>query len=423
MTTNEALAYIHSISWKGSVPGLSRTRELLRAMGNPQKQLRFVHVAGTNGKGSTAAILAAVLRCAGCRTGLFTSPYITRFQERMQVDGQEIPDAELAEITDFVRPFADTMEDHPTEFELVTCIALEFFARRHCDIVVLEVGMGGELDSTNVIDAPEVAVITNIGLDHMEYLGNTPEAIARAKAGILKSGTTCVYYPVSPSVDGVYHEVGRALGVPVTPAPFDSIISRQHTLAGQVFDCCGLTRLQMPLLGAHQLRNAAVAITALQALAQRGWPITEAAIRKGLAAVSWPGRFELLRQKPLFLLDGGHNPQCMQALAQNLRDYLPGQAVTMLTGVLADKDYKEMFRCIAPYARQFVTVTPPNPRALDAQVLAQVLGSFGKPVFAAGSIEAGINQAMALAGETGAVVAFGSLYMAGPIRQSVLQLP
>lgn len=422
MTLNDALSYIHSVSWKGSVPGLSRTRELLRRMGNPQKKLRFVHIAGTNGKGSTAAILAAVLRSAGLHTGLYTSPYIIRFQERMQVDGREIPDADLAEITDFVRPLADGMADHPTEFELVTCIALEFFARQRCDIVVLEVGMGGELDSTNVIGAPEVAVITNIGLDHMEYLGDTREAIARTKAGILKRGTACVYYPVSPSVDQIYHDVGRALDVPVTPAPFHSIISRQHTLAGQTFDCCGLTNLHLPLLGAHQLRNAAVAITALQTMARRGWPIPEAAIYKGLETVSWPGRFELLRQKPLFFLDGGHNPQCMQALAQNLRDYLPGQTVTMLVGVLADKDYKEMFRCIAPYARQFVTVTPPNPRALDAQALAQALRSFGKPVYAAGGIDAGIKQAVTLAGD-GAVVAFGSLYMAGPIRQAVRQLP
>ncbi len=173
MTPEEALTYIHSVCWKGSIPGLGRTQELLQKMGNPQNQLQFVHIAGTNGKGSTAAMTASILRKAGYCTGLYTSPYIFRFHERMQVDGQCISDEELAEITEFVKPLAESMEDHPTEFELVTCIAMEYFKRHHCDVVSLEVGMGGELDSTNVIQSPLVAVLTNIGLDHTEFLGDT----------------------------------------------------------------------------------------------------------------------------------------------------------------------------------------------------------------------------------------------------------
>ena len=201
MTVQEALTYIHSVCWKGSVPGLERTRELLERMGNPEKSLRFVHIAGTNGKGSTAAMTASILRQAGYKTGLYTSPYILRFHERMQVDGVEISDEELADVTEFVRPHAEAMADHPTEFELVSCIAFEYFKRKCCDIVVLEVGMGGELDSTNVIDTPEVAVITNIGLDHTEYLGDTLEKVASAKAGIIKKGGTAVLYRSTPSVE------------------------------------------------------------------------------------------------------------------------------------------------------------------------------------------------------------------------------
>ena len=213
MNITEALTYIHSVCWRGSIPGLSRTQELLRRMGNPEKKLKFVHIAGTNGKGSTAAMTASILRKAGYCTGLYTSPFLFRFNERMNINGADIADEELAEITEFVKPHAEAMADHPTEFELVTAIAMEYFARHRCDIVVLEVGMGGELDSTNVIDPPEVAVICNLGLDHTEFLGNTLEEIAQAKAGIIKPGCSAVLYRGSPSVEAVFEEACKARGV------------------------------------------------------------------------------------------------------------------------------------------------------------------------------------------------------------------
>ena len=198
MTLNEALDYIHSVNWRGSIPGLSRTRELLHRIGNPQDRLRYVHVAGTNGKGSTCAMLASILQKAGFRTGLYTSPYINRFNERMQIDGEPIGDDELCEITAYIRPHAETMADLPTEFELVTCIGFEYFARHECDIVILECGMGGEFDATNVIRTPECAVLCTIGLDHMQVLGSTHTEIARTKAGIFKPGGVCVTYPALP---------------------------------------------------------------------------------------------------------------------------------------------------------------------------------------------------------------------------------
>ena len=207
MNASQAIEYIHSVCWKGSIPGLGRTQTLLAKMGNPEKKLKFVHIAGTNGKGSTAAMTASILQKAGYRAGLYTSPYIYRFHERMQVNGVEISDEDLAAVTEYVKPLADSMEESPTEFELVSCIAFEYFCRQKCDIVVLEVGMGGALDSTNVIEVPEVAVITNIGLDHTEYLGDTVEKIALTKSGIFKEGGHAVVYRSTPSVEAVYEQV------------------------------------------------------------------------------------------------------------------------------------------------------------------------------------------------------------------------
>lgn len=421
MTYAQALAYIHSVCWKGSIPGLSRTRELLTRLGNPQKSLKFVHVAGTNGKGSTAAMLASVLRQAGYHTGLYTSPYLFRFNERMQVDGQDISDELLAEITQEVKPHAEAMADHPTEFELVTAIAMVYFARSQCQIVVLEVGMGGELDSTNVIDPPEVAVICNIGLDHTEVLGDTLEKIAQAKAGIIKPGCPVALYRSTPSVEAVFQKTCQEVGAELHPAKFAEIHPISHDFTGQRFDYAGYQGLSLPLLGRHQLNNAAVAITAVEGLRSRGWAISDEALRQGLAKVVWPGRFEVLRRHPDCIVDGGHNPQCLEALAQNVRDYLPGRDITALTGVMADKDYTHMYATMAPLVSRFVTVTPDNPRAMDAQSLKTVLQPFGKPVTACQSVAQGVETALTQAGPEGLVLAFGSLYMVGDVRRFILE--
>ena len=415
MTVDEALSYIHSVSWMGTIPGLSRTQELLRRLGNPEKQVKYVHIAGTNGKGSTAAMTASILREAGYRVGLYTSPYINCFHERMQVDGQMITDDELVEITELVMPHAEAMTEHPTEFELVSCIAFAYFARKKCDVVVLEVGLGGELDSTNVIETPLVSVITNIGLDHTEILGDTLEKIAAAKAGIIKGGHT-VIYRAAPSVEKVFEDKCAAVGSVLHKADFDSIHLKSHGFEGQVFDACGYEDLHLPLLGAHQLRNATVVLTVVEALQAQGYHITRQNVYDGMAKVSWPGRFELLRKDPLFLVDGGHNPQCIDALADNIRDYLAGRPLTVLTGVLADKDYNCMYSKVAQYAREFITVTPNSPRAMSAEDLKAYLSQFGKPITACETVTDGVRLAIEKAGKDGVVLAYGSLYMVGDIR-------
>ncbi|HIS86430.1 MAG TPA: bifunctional folylpolyglutamate synthase/dihydrofolate synthase [Candidatus Faecivicinus avistercoris] len=419
MNVTEALSYIHSVSWMGSVPGLGRTRALLARMGNPEKKLKFIHIAGTNGKGSTAAMLANVLRAAGYRTGLYTSPYIIRFNERMQIDNEPISDGELAEITTRVQPLADALDEHPTEFELVTCIAMEYFARHACDIVVLEVGLGGEFDSTNVIPAPEAAVIVNIGLDHMQVLGDTVEEIAHAKAGIIKDGCDCVLYAQQPSVEAVFEQTCRERGARLHRAGMEPLTLVSHGLDGQVFDWKTLGGLHIPLLGEHQLHNASTVLTTLEVLAAKGWTIPESAVREGLSSVRWPGRFELLARDPLFIIDGGHNPQCLDALVQAFRDYLPGRKITFLNGCMADKDYGAMFADLVPFAAGFVTVTPGNPRALPAERLAEHLKPYGLPVTACKSIAEGVRTAIEFAGRDGVVCACGSLYMLADVCEAV----
>ena len=416
MNISEALQYIHSVSWMGTVPGLSRERELLRRIGDPQDALKFVHIAGTNGKGSTAAMLSSILSRAGWRTGLYTSPYIVRFNERMQVNGEPISDDRLCALTEFIRPHADAMAEHPTEFELVTAIGFEYFRRERCDIVVLEVGMGGDWDATNVIRAPECAVLTNIGLDHTKFLGDTVEAIAATKAGIVKPGCPCVLYRQQASVEAVIEADCARKSAPLIKADFDALRPIDAALTGQRFAWRQLDDLFLPLLGDHQLRNAATVLTAVEALRGRGWAIPDAAVREGLASVRWPGRFEVVREKPLFIVDGGHNPQCLAALEDALARYLPDRRPVFLCGCMADKDYGDMFRRLLPHASEFVTVTPNNPRALPAEDLRRyIVEALHAPAVACDSVAEGVRTAVEHAGEDGAVCACGSLYMIGDI--------
>ena len=418
MTYEEALNAIHAVHWQGHKPGLGRTRALLAALGDPHKALRFVHVAGTNGKGSTAAMLDSCLRAAGYKTGLFTSPYINRFNERVQVDGVPIPDGDLVRLVERVQPAAAAMADTPTEFEFITALGMLWFAEQRCDIVVLEVGLGGALDSTNVIDPPECAVITALGLDHVKELGPTLADIAAAKAGIIKPGSPAVSYGGAPEADRVIAAAAHACGAPLTVVDFTRLRLRGAGLDGQTFDFDGLDGLTLPLLAGYQPRNAAVAVTALRALRARGWDIPDEAIRRGLASVRWPGRFELLRRSPPFLLDGSHNAHGMRATADSLRSLFPGQKFVFLVSIMADKDADEMLRLLLPLAKAFVSVTAPSPRAIPAADLAARIEALGGRAEPAASIPAAVERAAALAAG-GPAAALGTLYFSGEVRQAV----
>ena len=416
MTYEEALSYIHSICWKGSKLGLDRTRELLGKLNDPQKELKFIHIAGTNGKGSTAAMLSSILEEAGYRVGLYTSPFINRFNERMQVNHQPIPDEELAALTEYVRPHADAMADSPTEFELITALAMVWFARQKCDIVVLEVGMGGELDSTNIIDVPEAAVIAAMGLDHVKELGPTMADIARAKAGIIKEGGRVVSYGGNPEADEVIAAVCRARNASLCQPDFSAIVPGDFSLEGQTFSYKGWRGLRIPLVGAYQMNNAAVVLETVEVLRQRGWSVSDEAVRQGLADTRWPARFEVLRRDPVFIVDGGHNPHGIRATAESLRRLFPGRKITFVTGVMADKDVEHILGLIVPLADQFFTVRPDNPRAMDAGELARRIEAMGAKATPCASVRDGVDRAIQAEGPHGVACALGSLYMSGEVR-------
>ncbi len=415
MDYKEALAYIHGVEFFGSKPGLTRIGELLEKLGNPQKGMRFIHIAGTNGKGSCAAMTASVLKAAGYRTGLYTSPYLYRFNERMQINGKEIPDDVLAEIVTRVKPVAEAMADHPTEFELMTAIALLWYKQEACDVVVLEVGLGGRFDATNIIDAPEAAVIMNIGLDHTAVLGDTVEQIAFEKAGIIKPGTEAVLFQQSESVTDVVRRRCEELGVPLHIADFSQIKSEFDSLYGQSFSYKGEV-YALPLLGGHQLKNAAVVLELIEVLRGRGWKLEQGDVEHGLYAVHWPGRFELVSEEPLFVVDGGHNPQCAQTVRENLLHYFPNKRRILLLGILRDKDYAGLTEILDGAADEYICITPDSPRALPAAELADFLKRYNKAVAVCESIRDGVSLALDRSDDESVVCAVGSLYSVGEIR-------
>ena len=415
MTTQEAISYIENFTWSTTRLGLDRTRELLHGIGDPQKKLRFIHVAGSNGKGSTCAMLASIFEAAGYRVGLYISPYIQDFCERIQLNGVNIPGERLAAITERVAQVADRMEDHPSQFELITAVGMQYFLEEKADLVVLEVGMGGALDSTNAIDAPECAVITNIGLEHTEYLGKTLPEIAATKAGIIKTGCDCVLYDGEPEVTAVVENVCAGRTVRLHRVDFSALEPLGEDLSGQKLRYRG-EEYSLSLLGRYQTRNAAVVLETVEAMRSRGWKIGENAVRTGLRSVRWPARMEVLSRKPLFILDGGHNPQCAQALAEGIRALLPGRKVIFLVGILADKDYRRIIETVLPLGEKFFCLTPVSPRALPGEALAEELRARGADTQVPEDIPQGILAALRAAGEDGCVVAFGSLYLAGAVR-------
>lgn len=406
MTYEEALSFIHTRRHGG--PDLQRMRTILGRLGDPDRRVKYVHVAGTNGKGSVTAMCANILQTAGYRVGMFTSPYVRRFNERIKIDGEDIPDTELAAVTGRVKNALGEFEDAVAEFETVTLIGLAWFAEKGCDIAVLEVGMGGVHDATNVIETSEAAVFTAIGLDHTQYLGSTPEEIAGVKSGIVKPGSHGVAY-MDPG--GVLSGACKKAGIGFTAADFDKLTVRTVGPGGAVFDFDGLDDLKIPLAGTYQPKNAALAVTVMRVLGERGWKISDGDIRKGLESVSWPGRFETVRENPTFIIDGGHNPPAVEATVKSLRDVYPGRKFVFLFGVMRDKDVTGILERLLPVAERFVCVAPPAPRALPAAELAAMIRMRGVEAETAMSIGEGARLAVARAGKDGAVCALGSLYI------------
>lgn len=421
MSFDDTLTLIQNTCQSGSRLGLDRMNELMFLLGNPEKQSRFIHVAGTNGKGSVCSMLSSVLSVAGYKVGLYTSPHLISYCERMKINGIDISEENFSLLAEKVISCAKRMHDTPTEYELLTAMAFLWFTRQKCDIVVLEVGLGGRLDATNVIPAPEVAVIMNIGLEHTEILGNTLAEIAEEKAGIIKDGCVVVTYPGTPEVEHTYAEICTQKYANLQKVRFEDLAIQTENIDGQCFRWKDLSNLNIRLLGKHQARNAAVALETLAILQKRGWNISEQAIRNGLSSAQWPARLEVLQREPLFLLDGAHNPQCAQALADSLRALLPNEKFIFIVGVLADKDYPSVLGKLMPLAQEFICLTPSSDRALSAKELAGYLIDRGASATYHNNIACGIQAALSLAKDSGSIVAFGSLYLAGDIRNNVLQ--
>ena len=436
MNYQEAMQFVRAADALGCTPGLSRVAELLDRLDNPQNKLRCIHIAGTNGKGSTAVMLAAVLQAAGYRTGLYTTPHLVSYRERIRVDSGEISEEDFCCAAEIVAHAAEGMLETPSEFERFTPMAFVHFLRKKCDIVVIETGMGGRLDATNVISYPELNVITHIALDHMEYLGDTIVQIAGEKAGIITPDTDVVLMKQSAEAEQVIRARCESLqGVRLHITEPEQMKVREHSLAGIRFDYRVRENLFVSMAGSYQQSNVMTALDALDVLKRKGWKIPEEAVREGLAGVHWPARFEILCEHPLVLLDGAHNTDGMRALTDTLKILLPDKKPVIVMGVLADKEYTEMLRMLLPLAGMLIAAEPDQIRALSAEKLAEAAEKCAAqlradyavsehaeekadiPVLYGGPVCESLQLACRKCPPDGVICIVGSLYQAGVARK------
>lgn len=415
MNYEQAMEYIYSTSWMGSKLGLERMEELMRRLGSPQDQIPCIHIAGTNGKGSTAAMLASVYTQAGYKTGLYTSPAISYFGERMQIDHRPISKESIARLTAHMKEAASGMAEAPTEYELITALSYLYFADEGVDIAIIETGLGGLLDATNVLKQPAATVITAIGLDHTKELGDTIEAIAAQKAGIIRKNAPVVLYEQDEAVHRVIGSVADAAQAPLSVASSGGFTDIDYSIDRTRFADENGAVYEIGLLGAHQLKNAALVLKTVEVLQIR-FPVSEKALQEGLRTARWPGRFEVLNRDPIVIVDGAHNPQAARALRMNLQTYFPGQKIRFIVGILADKGYNKMTEELLPLAAEWITVTPDSDRALPAEVLSEWLKSRGQHVRQANSMDDALTLSLEEAASTEILCVFGTLTFIHEVR-------
>ena len=415
----DALLFIHTASKLGSKLGLHNISMLLERLGNPQDKLKFIHIAGTNGKGTVTKTISEILLRQGYKVGMYTSPFIYRFNERIMVNGVEIPDSEIAEITEKVKEKCDDMVrdgfSHPTEFEIVTAVGFMYFAKEMCDYVVLEVGLGGRLDATNVIKNPIACVITFIDYDHIEYLGNSLSEIAFEKCGIIKDGAPVVVYPAQHGdslevIEKVCKE--RKCEIHVANMPEIS----ESGLFGSNFCYCG-KNFQTKLIGEHMAKNVATAIEAVYVLQKQGVIISDKAIFEGVLHVCWQGRFEIISENPLFIIDGAHNISGILSLKKTIEDNFKGKRLTFIMGMLKDKEYDESLREVAHLAEKIICFDVPSNRTLPGEILAKYARKYNENAVGVSSVYEAVK--LAIAEKSDAIIAFGSLYSLCDIKESL----
>lgn len=424
MKITETQDYLDNIGKLGSRPGLDSIRELLRRLGNPQDDLRFIHVAGTNGKGSTASLIANILTGAGYKTGKYTSPAVFVYEERYCVNNRNITKKQFAEILTVVAEAADAMEQegfgHPTVFEVETAVALLFFKEKACDYVVLECGMGGLLDATNIVTTTEVCVFASISMDHMQFLGDTLEAIARTKSGIIKQGSTVVCGVQKPSVTAVIEQAAAEKGCSFYAVDASKIRKVRCKTEGITYDYDTWHDVKTTLAGEYQTENVSLALECVRALRERGLTISDKAVYTGIATTGWSGRFTTIAKSPLFIIDGAHNADAAEKLGKQIANHFTNKRIIYIMGILKDKDVEKIVASTCSLAECIVTVTTPNnPRALHALDLAQVVREYNPNVTAADSIEEAVEMAHLLSDNKSVIIAFGSLSYLGRLKQAV----
>ncbi len=442
MRYEEAMEYLQNLTKFGFNFGLDRIRELLRRLGNPHLPLSVIHVGGTNGKGSTVAMITSILQAAGYKTGAFTSPHLHSYTERYTINGKQIPRRQVARLIAGLRPHLESMVaqgfEHPTEFEVSTAMAFQYFFEKRVDFLVLEVGLGGAIDSTNVVPHPLVTVITNVAMDHMDYLGNTITEIASVKAGIIKEGVPVVTAAGDPEALAVIQRVARQKGAPLIrvlsgPAgegwegPFVRQVTyegERFSLAGQYLTVRGLKddyeKLFLSLLGRHQLINAATAVAVAELLLEKGYRITRDAFYAGLANTCWPARLEVFPGEPPVVIDGAHNYDGARSLRRALDDYFPGRGIILVLGMLGDKERARVAQELVPRARAVIVTRPNSPRAQDWQTMAGEAQRYLQEVYAIESIKNALAKAFQIARQNEVVCVTGSLYMVAEAREILL---
>ena len=413
----EASDYAKNVSGVFSKPGLERVTSLLKELGSPEKGLKVVHIAGTNGKGSTSAMLTGILKASGLKVGSFNSPYLIEMREAIRIDGEPISEAYLISLFDRLRPIADMSGDKPTEFELLTAAAYLAFKEEAVDVAIVECGMGAKRDATNVIDTPLLSIITGIAKDHTSFLGTTLAQIAKEKSGVIKRGCPILIGDMDTEALAVVKSEAQKLSAPIyTPhAPRVKEIS----IDGTVIDCGEVKDIKIPLLGVHQPKNASLAVSAANVLKNHFNCITDDTIRHGISDTVWHGRFEVLSKNPLFIFDGAHNLDGVKSAVESVKAYFD-EKVICLTGVLADKEYEKMAKEIAKIADIAVTVTPNSPRALSAEAYAAVIGANISHAYPASSTSEGVSMALDIAKEKSLpIICLGSLYLYKDIISSL----
>lgn len=429
MNYNEALQFIHESHKFGMRLGLDNIKKLLELLGDPQNNLKIIHVAGTNGKGSTCSFISSILKESGYKVGLYTSPFLETFTERIRVNGENIREEEVGKIVSLIKEKIEIMVSegysYPTEFEIVTAMAFYYYNQEKVDFVALEVGLGGRYDATNVIDKPVVSAITSISLDHTGILGDTLAKIAFEKGGIIKENCPTIVYPQQEEASEVIKNICAEKKSKYIECDFKNIEIKSSNINSQIYNCNingkELRDLEIKLIGDHQIKNSIVALNVIEYLNDiKITNISEENIRKGLLGTKWPGRIEKISENPMFIIDGAHNEEGAKSLANSIDKYFENKNKILVIGMLEDKDIDSVLDLLIPKFNKVITTTPDNPRAIDANKLKEKIERYNIEVTCKPNIKEAVDYALEISNKDDVIISAGSLYMIGNVRTIIV---